>query len=137
MKKSVILVGLCLVLVVGCVPTSMYSPAVQPAFKSTPKVTILSSTSYRRATSGLWCDGEVRNDSSQLLTYMQASVTWYNDAGAILGTYTTYLEPTELGPGETATFKAYGDYVSGLTNYKVRILWDNRTIAETSGSVRQ
>ena len=97
-------------------------------------VDVLSTNAYRQGSKGqfLWCDGEVKNVSSQTMQYVKAIVTWYDGSGRIVATDHAYLDPAHIAPGETCTFHVPGDYEAAIEAYIVKITCGDHTVGQTS-----
>ncbi len=83
------------------------SKSQTPAAPAKPvgKVDILSQTGAINDISMYEINGEVQNNTGAKVTFVSISATFYNSAGAVIDTATTYSDPTDLEPGAKAPFK--------------------------------
>jgi hypothetical protein len=75
--------------------------SVQPA----PAIVILSHSSYLDSIGCYHVVGEVRNDSSNKLKYVEITATFYNSAGTVVGTDFTYTSIDTLLPNQKSPFE--------------------------------
>jgi hypothetical protein len=86
------------------------------------------SGSYNPATKDYNILGQVRNDGNQSSNSVGVSGTLYNISGVPVGCNSTYVNSTDLAPGQISSFGIkylgnYRDYVD-VTNYRLRVAGD-------------
>ncbi|MDX9831102.1 MAG: FxLYD domain-containing protein [Anaerolineae bacterium] len=91
---------------------------------------VLNSTSYFDSYDEFHVVGEVRNQYAELRNYVRAFVTMYDAQGQVIGADSSYTNPNELSPGQTASFDA-GVYFwkhkpdqSKLASYRLQVYDD-------------
>lgn len=65
---------------------------------------ILNSTSYFDSSDAFHVVGEITNQYSEERTFIEAYVTIYDSNGNVIGVGSSYTNPYDLTPGETASF---------------------------------
>ena len=69
--------------------------------------------------------GEVLNSTDAPATFVEVTVTLYDEQGAVVGTDFTFAVSTDaLGIGETAPFKILFLDPIAFSDYKLRVTWD-------------
>jgi len=49
--------------------------------------------------------GEVHNNGPRSITFVSPTITLYDSNGDVIGTDTTFTEPSSISPGDSASFK--------------------------------
>jgi hypothetical protein len=80
--------------------------SVPPATAQSGRVDIVSASNYTSSTGSLWLVGEVVNNTSSTVEYVKVIVSYYDGAGALVATDSTYSDMDELLPGETSPFSS-------------------------------
>lgn len=70
--------------------------------------------------------GEVVNSTTRSVTFVKVTATYYNDAGAVIGTDYAYADDGDgVASGATAPFKlALTDNLSQVSKYKLDVSWN-------------
>lgn len=72
--------------------------------------------------------GEVENNGTEPVEFVQVTANFYDGNGGIVGTESTYSDPSDLGPGMKAPFKIYllsGSPTEDSATYEFTIQWEN------------
>jgi hypothetical protein len=67
--------------------------------------------------------GQVRNDEVVLVTYVSPVGTIYTSSGTVVGCDFTYVNSTDLNPGQTSSFEMtfYTRDYSDVTSYRLQV----------------
>lgn len=98
-------------------PVALLAP---PANANTT-ITILSSSSYVDNIDYRHVVGEVRNDSTSNVSFVQLNVTFHDSSDRLLATETSYASLDILAPGEKSPFHAIHQEVPAYDHYKLSV----------------
>lgn len=94
----------------------------EPAATEVPLyVAILSSSDYVDSIGSYWIVGEAQNNSTQPVRSVNIIATFYNDAGEVVGTKTTYTDLDILLPAQKGPFKILADDNPQAARYELQL----------------
>ncbi|HZG68692.1 MAG TPA: FxLYD domain-containing protein [Herpetosiphonaceae bacterium] len=111
----------------GPIPTNTPVPMTPVPTSAPSEVKILSSSSYVDSEGYLWIVGEVQNDTSQNVEFVEIVASLF-DGDTLLVTESTYTDLRILRPGQRAPFSVLvATPPSGYDRYTLQVDWDTTT----------
>jgi hypothetical protein len=108
-------------------PVPSFPPIGSGQAFNSPSPMILSQYSYLDNTGSIHIVGEVLNQAPVTARFVKVIATFYNPYGQVVGTESTYANPSQLGPGQRAPFEmiALGGSMPmyQMGNYALRVDW--------------
>jgi hypothetical protein len=102
-------------------------PATSTTSSSNGTVSILSSSQYSTEFGSTYIVGEVRNDLSDVVQFVQIVGRFYDSSGLLIDTDFTYTELDLLRPGEKSPFRLIisdESVAQRIDNYTLGVNWD-------------
>jgi len=73
--------------------------------------------------------GEIKNDGDAKALFVKITFTMKNSGGSVIDTDFTYVNSTDLDPGQTSSFECYTDApYSQVASYDYEITWDEESM---------
>ena len=94
-----------------------------------PRLTVVSRNGSYDSTFGWYrVNGQVRNDEPTMVKYVKPAISLYDGAGRIVGCGFTYVNSTDLAPGQTSSFSTSvsGRDFQNVTSFSIQVDGDKQ-----------